>query len=68
MRRFLTSVIDNETKKEILFSDISESESYWEIAKKAEITDSIKVGKMLEVFTPTRKFWYDCERRLLLGE
>lgn len=68
MRRFLTSVIDNETKKEILFSDISESESYWEIAKKTEITDSIKVGKMLEVFTPTRKFWYDYERRLLLGE
>ena len=68
MRKFLTSCIDNKTHKEIVYSELSEAEAYWEIESKIGIEDAKIVNNIIEIITRKRKFYYDIDRRLLLGD
>lgn len=67
MRKMMCSCIDNKTRKEIVYTDISDTEAFFELETITDITDVRKDGDLLKITTPRRIFWYDFERRYLLG-
>lgn len=68
MRKFLTSTIDNRTHKEIVYSEISLNEASFEIESQTEVLSTKWENDLLKIVTPTRTFYYDYYRRLLLGD
>ncbi len=67
MRKMMCSCIDNKTRKEIVYTDISDTEAFFELETITDIIDACKDGELLKITTPRRIFWYDFERRYLLG-
>lgn len=65
------STIDSKTDMEIVFSECSLNEVGFqlEVVDRLEVYDCVKNNNgMYEITTKTRTFYYDEDRRMLLGE